>query len=139
MINHFQRANNRIEATVMATDSLVKLFSLGQNKLLWKDSFYLFKIQNIVLLTKINLINWYLFLIQVGKRVDMSCSNCGTRTTTIWRGNAVGDMVCNACGLYYKLHNINRPANMRRDTIHTRRRRPKSSSTSPMIQQERSS
>lgn len=67
----------------------------------------------------------------VTKRVDLSCSNCGTRTTTIWRRNPTGEMVCNACGLYYKLHNVNRPANMRRDTIHTRRRRPKSESSSP--------
>lgn len=36
-----------------------------------------------------------------------------------------GEMVCNACGLYYKLHGVNRPVTMRRDTIHTRRRRPK--------------
>lgn len=61
----------------------------------------------------------------LAKRVDLACSNCGTRTTTIWRRNPLGEMVCNACGLYYKLHNVNRPATMRRDTIHTRRRRPK--------------
>ncbi|XP_039289744.1 uncharacterized protein LOC111062578 isoform X2 [Nilaparvata lugens] len=61
----------------------------------------------------------------LAKRVDLACSNCGTRTTTIWRRNRLGEMVCNACGLYYKLHNVNRPATMRRDTIHTRRRRPK--------------
>lgn len=59
------------------------------------------------------------------KKVDMSCTNCGTMTTTIWRRNMKGEMVCNACGLYYKLHGINRPVTMRRDTIHTRRRRPK--------------
>ncbi|RZF39008.1 hypothetical protein LSTR_LSTR014725 [Laodelphax striatellus] len=58
-------------------------------------------------------------------RMDSACTNCGTRTTTIWRRNPLGEMVCNACGLYYKLHNVNRPATMRRDTIHTRRRRPK--------------
>uniref|UniRef100_A0A0A9WJ18 GATA-binding factor A n=2 Tax=Lygus hesperus TaxID=30085 RepID=A0A0A9WJ18_LYGHE len=63
---------------------------------------------------------------RVPKRVQVACSNCGTRTTTIWRRNPNGEMVCNACGLYYKLHNVNRPATMRRDTIHTRRRRPKS-------------
>lgn len=56
---------------------------------------------------------------------DMSCTNCGTLTTTIWRRNIRGEMVCNACGLYFKLHGVNRPHTMRRDTIHTRRRRPK--------------
>lgn len=56
---------------------------------------------------------------------DMSCTNCGTLTTTIWRRNVRGEMVCNACGLYFKLHGVNRPHSMRRDTIHTRRRRPK--------------
>lgn len=59
------------------------------------------------------------------KRVDLACSNCGTMTTTIWRRNVRGEMVCNACGLYFKLHGVDRPHTMRRDTIHTRRRRPK--------------
>ncbi|KAH9642140.1 hypothetical protein HF086_007450 [Spodoptera exigua] len=60
-----------------------------------------------------------------GPRVELSCSNCGTHTTTIWRRDARGEMVCNACGLYYKLHGVPRPTAMRRDTIHTRRRRPR--------------
>ncbi|GLH10698.1 GATA-binding factor A [Gryllus bimaculatus] len=59
------------------------------------------------------------------RRMDLACTNCGTMTTTIWRRNPEGEMVCNACGLYYKLHGVNRPVTMRRDTIHTRRRRPK--------------
>ncbi|XP_028129478.1 uncharacterized protein LOC114325577 isoform X2 [Diabrotica virgifera virgifera] len=63
--------------------------------------------------------------VEVPKRVALSCTNCGTQTTTIWRRNLRGEMVCNACGLYFKLHNIDRPVTMRRDTIHTRRRRPK--------------
>ncbi|KAF5271226.1 hypothetical protein FQA39_LY08233 [Lamprigera yunnana] len=61
------------------------------------------------------------------RRVDLSCTNCGTQTTTIWRRNVKGEMVCNACGLYFKLHGVDRPHTMRRDTIHTRRRRPKAS------------
>ncbi|XP_017855063.2 uncharacterized protein LOC108608270 [Drosophila busckii] len=61
----------------------------------------------------------------IKEKKDMSCSNCGTLTTTIWRRSVRGEMVCNACGLYFKLHGINRPHSMRRDTIHTRRRRPK--------------
>ncbi|VEN64109.1 unnamed protein product [Callosobruchus maculatus] len=61
----------------------------------------------------------------LARRVDLSCTNCGTQTTTIWRRNMRGEMVCNACGLYFKLHGVDRPVTMRRDTIHTRRRRPK--------------
>ncbi|XP_076264838.1 uncharacterized protein LOC143198940 isoform X2 [Rhynchophorus ferrugineus] len=61
----------------------------------------------------------------VSKRVDICCTNCRTQTTTIWRRNIRGEMVCNACGLYFKLHGRDRPLTMRRDTIHTRRRRPK--------------
>ncbi|XP_018334804.1 nitrogen regulatory protein areA-like isoform X2 [Agrilus planipennis] len=63
----------------------------------------------------------------LARRVDLSCTNCGTQTTTIWRRNVKGEMVCNACGLYFKLHGVDRPHTMRRDTIHTRRRRPKAS------------
>ncbi|RVE44464.1 hypothetical protein evm_010868 [Chilo suppressalis] len=62
---------------------------------------------------------------RAGPRVELSCTNCGTHTTTIWRRDARGEMVCNACGLYYKLHGVPRPTAMRRDTIHTRRRRPR--------------
>ena len=62
---------------------------------------------------------------QQSSQKDLSCTNCGTTTTTIWRRNLRGEMVCNACGLYFKLHGVNRPHTMRRDTIHTRRRRPK--------------
>ncbi|OUC41281.1 GATA zinc finger [Trichinella nativa] len=40
------------------------------------------------------------------KRTGINCANCGTNTTTLWRRNQNGDPVCNACGLYYKLHNV---------------------------------
>ncbi|XP_023801127.1 erythroid transcription factor-like [Cyanistes caeruleus] len=40
----------------------------------------------------------------VSKRAGTVCSNCQTSTTTLWRRSPRGDPVCNACGLYYKLH-----------------------------------
>lgn len=36
--------------------------------------------------------------------------------------------MCNACGLYYKLHNVTRPLTMKKDGIQTRKRKPKSNS-----------
>ncbi|GFS71073.1 GATA-binding factor A [Nephila pilipes] len=61
------------------------------------------------------------------RRMGLSCSNCGTTTTTLWRRNNHGEPVCNACGLYYKLHNMNRPLAMRKAGIQTRKRKPKNS------------
>lgn len=34
--------------------------------------------------------------------------------------------MCNACGLYFKLHNVNRPLAMKKEGIQTRKRKPKS-------------
>lgn len=42
------------------------------------------------------------------RRAGQACSNCGSRSTTLWRRNNEGEPVCNACGLYFKLHGINR-------------------------------
>ncbi|RWS02651.1 GATA-binding factor 5-A-like protein, partial [Dinothrombium tinctorium] len=61
------------------------------------------------------------------RRIGLCCSNCGTTTTTLWRRNNEGDPVCNACGLYFKLHNVNRPLAMRKEGIQTRKRKPKQS------------
>jgi uncharacterized protein (DUF983 family) len=41
-----------------------------------------------------------------GAQQQQRCSNCGTGQTTMWRRNAEGEPVCNACGLYYKLHKV---------------------------------
>lgn len=41
--------------------------------------------------------------------IETACSNCSTRTTPLWRRDNEGAPLCNACGLYLKLHNAKRP------------------------------
>ena len=58
------------------------------------------------------------------KRGDTTCSNCGTGTTTLWRRIKEGScIVCNACGLYYKVHGVDRPVHLKKDNIQTRKRK----------------
>ncbi|XP_036332369.1 box A-binding factor [Rhagoletis pomonella] len=59
------------------------------------------------------------------RRTGVTCANCNTTTTTLWRRNNEGNPVCNACGLYFKLHNTNRPQSMKKDGIQKRKRKPK--------------
>ncbi|XP_043254933.1 box A-binding factor-like isoform X1 [Colletes gigas] len=63
--------------------------------------------------------------LSASRRVGTSCSNCQTTMTSLWRRNAMGEPVCNACGLYYKLHGVVRPPTMKKDSIQTRKRKPK--------------
>ncbi|XP_051831928.1 transcription factor GATA-4 [Antechinus flavipes] len=63
--------------------------------------------------------------LSASRRVGLSCANCQTTTTTLWRRNAEGEPVCNACGLYMKLHGVPRPLAMRKEGIQTRKRKPK--------------
>ncbi|KAF2348051.1 Zinc finger GATA-type [Trinorchestia longiramus] len=60
-----------------------------------------------------------------GKNMGVVCSNCSTNNTRLWRRNPKGDIVCNACGLYFKLHNVDRPSHLFRDSPMTRRRNPR--------------
>ncbi|KAI8335670.1 hypothetical protein EDC96DRAFT_524726 [Choanephora cucurbitarum] len=50
------------------------------------------------------------------------CSNCGTSKTPLWRRDHQGAPLCNACGLYLKLHNEKRPLSMKTDVIKKRQR-----------------
>ncbi|XP_071753104.1 transcription factor GATA-4 [Centroberyx gerrardi] len=63
--------------------------------------------------------------LSASRRVGLACTNCHTTTTTLWRRNADGEPVCNACGLYMKLHGVPRPLAMKKEGIQTRKRKPK--------------
>uniref|UniRef100_A0AC35THV5 GATA-type domain-containing protein n=1 Tax=Rhabditophanes sp. KR3021 TaxID=114890 RepID=A0AC35THV5_9BILA len=67
------------------------------------------------------------------KRQDMKCSNCNGSNTTLWRRNSEGLPVCNACGLYFKLHNISRPLSMLKASSPQKRKRKsnKNNTTEP--------
>ncbi|KAI8888819.1 hypothetical protein K501DRAFT_329672 [Backusella circina FSU 941] len=50
------------------------------------------------------------------------CTNCGTTTTPLWRRNPEGKPLCNACGLFLKLHGVVRPLSLKTDVIRKRNR-----------------
>ena len=52
-----------------------------------------------------------------------SCGNCATTTTTLWRRTTCGKIVCNACGLYQRVHNQPRPITLKKENIQTRKRK----------------
>lgn len=51
-----------------------------------------------------------------------TCSNCFTQTTPLWRRNPEGNPLCNACGLFLKLHGVVRPLSLKTDVIKKRNR-----------------
>ncbi|VEU21463.1 DEKNAAC102397 [Brettanomyces naardenensis] len=48
------------------------------------------------------------------------CSNCGTTKTPLWRKDSQGNTLCNACGLFQKLHGTMRPLSLKTDVIKKR-------------------
>ncbi|CAG8576912.1 6942_t:CDS:2 [Funneliformis mosseae] len=54
--------------------------------------------------------------------VPTTCTNCHTQTTPLWRRNPEGQPLCNACGLFLKLHGVVRPLSLKTDVIKKRNR-----------------
>jgi len=50
------------------------------------------------------------------------CQNCQTSTTPLWRRDEMGSVLCNACGLFLKLHGRPRPISLKTDVIKSRNR-----------------
>ncbi|KAF9299639.1 putative electron transfer flavoprotein subunit, partial [Linnemannia elongata] len=43
---------------------------------------------------------------------NVRCHNCGATVTPLWRRSANNEPLCNACGLYHKLHAMHRPKHL---------------------------
>lgn len=54
--------------------------------------------------------------------LDIQCTNCSTTNTPLWRRNSQGHALCNACGLFLKLHGVVRPLSLKTDVIKKRNR-----------------
>ncbi|EPE32661.1 Glucocorticoid receptor-like (DNA-binding) [Glarea lozoyensis ATCC 20868] len=52
----------------------------------------------------------------------ITCKNCLTHNTPLWRRGADGVPMCNACGLFLRLHGTNRPLSLKTDVIKKRNR-----------------
>jgi GATA-binding protein len=57
-----------------------------------------------------------------GNSGPTTCTNCFTQTTPLWRRNPEGQPLCNACGLFLKLHGVVRPLSLKTDVIKKRNR-----------------
>ncbi|CCM05710.1 uncharacterized protein FIBRA_07942 [Fibroporia radiculosa] len=57
-----------------------------------------------------------------GDQSPTVCTNCQTTNTPLWRRDPEGQPLCNACGLFYKLHGVVRPLSLKTDVIKKRNR-----------------
>lgn len=63
-------------------------------------------------------------MIKYKKGSDITCENCKTNITPLWRRSETGNYLCNACGLYLKIHKSNRPIKFMSKEIKHRQRQP---------------
>lgn len=63
-------------------------------------------------------------MIKYKKEGDITCENCKTAITPLWRRSDSGNYLCNACGLYLKIHKKNRPVKFMSKEIKHRQRQP---------------
>ncbi|CUS24198.1 LAQU0S14e02410g1_1 [Lachancea quebecensis] len=57
---------------------------------------------------------------ELPKKPQVQCFNCKTFKTPLWRRDAQGNTMCNACGLFQKLHGTMRPLSLKSDVIRKR-------------------
>ena len=60
---------------------------------------------------------------------SMCCANCSTTETPVWRRDIMNRYVCNACGIYNRIHKINRPFNKFDDSEKSSKRKGKDKSS----------
>jgi len=60
--------------------------------------------------------------VEDGETAPTVCTNCQTTNTPLWRRDPEGQPLCNACGLFYKLHGVVRPLSLKTDVIKKRNR-----------------
>lgn len=71
---------------------------------------------------------------------QVQCFNCKTLKTPLWRRDPEGNTLCNACGLFQKLHGTMRPLSLKSDIIKKRntKKRVKKDDKSKQVQQANS-
>ncbi|GMM57059.1 nitrogen-responsive transcriptional regulator [Maudiozyma humilis] len=61
----------------------------------------------------------------LSRKPAVQCYNCKTFKTPLWRRDPNGNTLCNACGLFQKLHGTMRPLSLKSDVIKKRNTKKK--------------